>query len=113
MIKNERQQTILNLINAGNIATQERLTKSLSEAGFEVTQSSVSRDLDELGIIKKAGFYSIPSRKDARFGFIGLESAGENLLVAKCESGLASAVAVRIDAAAFLTFQGGWLLGFD
>ncbi len=97
MIKNERQQTILNLINAGNIATQERLTKSLSEAGFEVTQSSVSRDLDELGIVKRGGFYSLPSNKNARFGFIGLESAGENLLVAKCESGLASAVAVQID----------------
>jgi transcriptional regulator of arginine metabolism len=32
-------------------------------------------------------------------GLLGLETAGENLIVAKCESGLASAVAVRIDSA--------------
>jgi transcriptional regulator of arginine metabolism len=32
-----------------------------------------------------------------RFGLINLVTAGENLIVANCESGLASAVAVRID----------------
>ena len=99
MVKDRRQQTIINLINASNIATQEQLTKSLSEAGFDAAQSSVSRDLDELGIIKKGGFYSIPNGTNARFGFVGLEIAGENLIVAKCESGLASAVAVQIDRA--------------
>lgn len=99
MIKEERQQAIINLIKANRIATQEQLTKSLLDAGFEATQSSISRDLDELGIIKSSGFYAMPQNKNARYGFINLETAGENLIVAKCESGLASAVAVQIDRA--------------
>ena len=99
MIKNERQQTIATLINASNIVTQEQLTKALLKAGFDAAQSSVSRDLGELGIVKRGGFYSIPSNKNARYGLVGVEFAGENLLVAKCESGLASAVAVQIDRA--------------
>lgn len=99
MLKSKRQQAIINLINAEKIETQEQLTSALIEAGFSVTQSSVSRDLDELGIVKKAGFYSLPSESGGRFGFIRLETAGDNLIVVKCESGLASAVAVHIDRA--------------
>ena len=57
MVKNKRQQAIIDLIGASKIATQKRLTKALSEAGFDATQSSVSRDLDELGIVKAGGFY--------------------------------------------------------
>lgn len=101
MLKEQRQQTILDLIRAKNIAKQEVLTDLLSSAGFTVTQSSVSRDLDELGIVKVNGFYSLPRiENDARrFGLLSLETAGEALVVAKCESGLASAVAVQIDRA--------------
>ena len=99
MIKSDRQQAILNLIEARNIATQENLTKMLAKSGYEVTQSSVSRDLDELGIIKAGGFYALPRNDDALFGLNKLENAGDNLIVARCESGLASAVAVRIDRA--------------
>lgn len=98
MIKEERQQTILELIRTKNISTQEELTELLSKADFSVTQSSVSRDLDELGIVKVNGFYAIPQkRKGADLGLETLEIAGENLIVGKCESGLASAVCVRID----------------
>lgn len=106
MIKEERQQAIISLINANRIGTQEQLTKALFGAGVEATQSSVSRDLDELGIIKTSGFYALPSNKNARFGFVGLETAGENLIVAKCESGLASAVAVQIDRAKIVEIVG-------
>ncbi len=106
MLKTERQQKIIDLINATNITTQEQLTKALSEAGFDAAQSSVSRDLDEIGIVKVGGFYALPNNKNARFGFIGLETAGENLIVVKCESGLASAVAVQIDRAKIVEIVG-------
>jgi len=106
MIKEDRQQAIINLIKSNRIATQEQLTKSLFDAGFEATQSSVSRDLDELGIVKSGGFYATPQNKNARYGFINLEIAGENLIVAKCESGLASAVAVQIDRAKIIEIVG-------
>jgi len=99
MVKERRQQTIRDLIKAGNITTQEELTKLLSEADFSVTQSSVSRDLEQIGIIKTNGFYALPkiSKGTQTYGLLSLETAGGNLVVAKCESGLASAVAVRID----------------
>jgi transcriptional regulator of arginine metabolism len=99
MIKEKRQQTIRNLIQAKNITSQSELTGLLSEDGFYVTQSSVSRDLDELGIIKINGFYALPklSGEIRKYGLLSLETAGETLVVAKCEPGLASAVAVRID----------------
>jgi transcriptional regulator of arginine metabolism len=98
MIKQKRQETILNLIRSNNIGTQDELSELLSKSDFSVTQSSVSRDLDELGIVKANGFYAIPQKeKNGNLGLQTLEIAGENLIVAKCESGLASAICVRID----------------
>jgi transcriptional regulator of arginine metabolism len=98
MIKQKRQQKILNLIRANNISTQDELGELLSKADFLVTQSSVSRDLDELGIVKANGFYAVPQKdKTENLGLHTLEIAGENLIVAKCESGLASAICVKID----------------
>ncbi|MDQ6787866.1 MAG: arginine repressor [Acidobacteriota bacterium] len=100
MLKEKRQQTILDLIRARNIETQDELTESLSKKGFSATQSSVSRDLNELGIVKINGYYSLPKAETKQdFGLYGLETAGENLIVARCSSGLASAVCVRIDRA--------------
>lgn len=99
MQKERRQTTILKLITARQIGKQEDLAELLENKGFSVTQSSVSRDLDELGIIKIGGFYALPQKPRNAFalGLLKLETAGENMIVAKCESGLASAVAVRID----------------
>ncbi|HEV8158989.1 MAG TPA: hypothetical protein VGP58_08160 [Pyrinomonadaceae bacterium] len=98
MLKEKRQQTILDLIRAQNIERQDELTESLSKKGFSATQSSVSRDLDELGIIKINGHYSLPQAQTKQdFGLFSLKAGGENLIVAKCGSGLASAVCVRID----------------
>lgn len=100
MQKEQRQTTILKLITANQIGRQEELAEILEKKGFSVTQSSVSRDLLELGIIKISGYYALPQkpREAMVFGLLSLEIAGENLVVAKCEAGLASACAVRIDA---------------
>ena len=72
----------------------------LRKNGFAVTQASVSRDLDELGIAKEHGVYRPPSEVPRRtaFGLVSFHRAGDNLIVAKCGSGLASALAVRLDA---------------
>lgn len=101
MNKAERQQKIVDLITAGNIPTQELLSELLEGAGFSVNQSSISRDLDELGIVKVNGFYSLPQieQKGNAFGFSGLDTAGDNLVVVRCEPGLAAAAAVAIDRA--------------
>lgn len=98
MQKVERQNTILNLINIRQIGTQEELSELLEQKGFSVTQSSVSRDLVELGIVKINGFYAVPSKTNyANFGLLSLEIAGENMVVAKTDIGFAAAVCVRID----------------
>ena len=101
MQKGVRQSAIIKLISAKQISTQEELSDLLEKKGYSVTQSSISRDLDELGMIKVNGFYALPQkpRNAVAIGLLSLEAAGENLFVAKCEAGLASAIAVRIDAA--------------
>ncbi len=101
MLKETRQQKILSLIRARRIATQEELTALLERGGMTATQSSVSRDLLELGIVKHHGYYSLPRAENgaAARGLLSLETAGDVLIVARCEPGLASAVAVEIDRA--------------
>jgi transcriptional regulator of arginine metabolism len=108
MLKETRQQKILSLIRARRIATQEELTALLERAGMTATQSSVSRDLLELGIVKHHGYYSLPRAENgaAARGLLSLETAGDVLIVARCEPGLASAVAVEIDRASLAEIVG-------
>src|SRR5689334_17109939 len=101
MQKRERQKRILNLIRAKPIGTQEALRLHLERAGVSATQSSVSRDLEELGIVKHHGRYALPhANGDSSRGLLSLDVAGDVLVVAKCLPGRASAVAVEIDDAA-------------
>jgi transcriptional regulator of arginine metabolism len=101
MQKQERQKRLLSLIQAKPIATQEELRSHLERAGVSATQSSVSRDLEELGIVKHHGHYTVPRTNGAAArGLLSLDLSGQNLVVARTELGLASAVAVEIDAAA-------------
>ena len=101
MNKETRQKKILSLISAKRIGTQEELRGLLERGGMEATQSSVSRDLLELGIVKHRGAYALPKATNGagRRGLLSLEAAGDALVVARCEPGLASAVAVEIDRA--------------
>jgi transcriptional regulator of arginine metabolism len=101
MNKRERQQKILSLIRAKPIGTQEDLRALLEKAGVPATQSSVSRDLEELGVVKQHGHYTLPRTDGAAArGLLSLDHAGDNLIIARTVPGLASAVAVEIDAAA-------------
>lgn len=99
MQKEHRQTAILKLITGKQIGRQDEIVEVLEKKGFSVTQSSISRDLDEIGVIKVGGFYALPNKpKNAvAFGLLSIDTAGENLIVAKCEAGLASAICVRID----------------
>ncbi len=99
--RGRRHRKILSLIAAKPVATQGELTRLLERAGYAVTQSSVSRDIAELGIVKRRGRYVAPQATDgarAR-GLVSLDTAGASLVVARCEPGMASAVAVEIDGA--------------
>jgi len=101
MLKQARQKRILNLIRAKPIGTQEDLRAHLERTGVPATQSSVSRDLEELGIVKHHGRYALPhANGDSTRGLLSLDVAGDVLVIAKCLPGKASAVAVEIDDAA-------------
>src|ERR1051325_6857129 len=101
MNKRKRQQKILSLIQAKPVGTPRGLRTLLERAGVAATQSSVSRDLEALGVVKHHGHYTLPRTNGAPArGLLSLDQAGENLIVARTVPGLASAVAVEIDAAA-------------
>src|SRR6266571_2342671 len=107
MLKQKRQKKILNLIRAKPIGTQEALRAHLERTGVSATQSSVSRDLEELGIVKHHGRYALPhANGDSTRGLLSLDVAGDVLVVAKCLPGRASAVAVEIDDAAISEIVG-------
>jgi transcriptional regulator of arginine metabolism len=96
--KDLRQKKILSLIQARPVGTQSELRNLLERAGVSATQSSVSRDLEELGVVKHHGRYTVPRSNGATArGLLSLDLAGDNLVIARTEPGLASAVAVEID----------------
>jgi transcriptional regulator of arginine metabolism len=101
MNKRDRQQKILTLIRAKPVGTQEDLRALLEKTGVPATQSSVSRDLEELGVVKQHGHYTLPRTNGAAtHGLLSLDHAGDSLVIARTVPGLASGVAVEIDAAA-------------
>jgi transcriptional regulator of arginine metabolism len=107
MHKNLRQKRLLSLIRAKPFATQAELRDSLERAGIPATQSSLSRDLEELGIVKHHGHYAVPKTNGAAVrGLLSLDLSGDNLVIARTEPGLASAVAVEIDGAALSEIVG-------
>ena len=111
-MKRTRQDKIIELISAEEIETQEDLAKRLQEAGFKVTQATVSRDIRELALTKVAGqngrpkYAAIdyggapPAKYSERYTKVlqsGMAQA-DNLLVIKTVSGMAMAVATAVDA---------------
>ena len=104
----ERRQAIVRILRDGHVRRQEDLARLLKTKGFEVTQSSVSRDLRDLGVLKASGRYVLPpdevSRANGDFGMLaqfvrGLRRAGPSLTVVRTTIGAAQSVAVAIDRA--------------
>lgn len=51
-MKRRRQQAILDLVRRDSLGSQAAILGRLREQGFEVTQPTVSRDLEELGLVR-------------------------------------------------------------
>ena len=98
-MKTERQQKILEIISARRVATQQQLAGELKRRGIAVTQSSVSRDIVELGLTKLQGRYTAPQAAFAGSPVVNVDTAGDNLIVIKTVIGQASATALAIDRA--------------
>src|SRR5438045_2352393 len=54
-MKSRRQAAILELIDREPLHSQERLRRRLRHQGFEATQATISRDISDLGLVKRAG----------------------------------------------------------
>lgn len=94
----ERRARIKQLLRSDPSVTQEQLAERLHRDGFEVTQSTLSRDLAELGAVKRKGIYQLPSDDPLRLaGFRSAHPAGDNLIVIKTEIGSANRVALALD----------------
>lgn len=113
-MKQDRQSAILRLISQYEIMTQEELAGRLIQAGYPVTQATVSRDIRDLRLIKVVSdtgrsHYAVkPFASEtedlnaSRFstvlqeGFVSAVCAG-NILVIKTVTGMAMAVAASLD----------------
>ena len=111
-MKNARQQKILELIEKYDIDTQETLINKLAEIGYNVTQTTVSRDIRQLNLVKGVSSmgtykYIVPSAHAVGSNIPVLNSAitdsvvkiahAGNIVVVKTLSGMANALAVCVD----------------
>ena len=87
-MKVARHEKIIELIRQYDIDTQEELAARLNEAGFKVTQATVSRDIRALKMTKVAG-------KDDALTSIDV---GQNMIVIRTVPGMAMGVAAALDA---------------
>jgi transcriptional regulator of arginine metabolism len=104
----DRRNAILRILRGGVVRRQNDLAQLLKKEGFEVTQSSISRDLHELGVLKAGGRYLVPpdeiSRANGDFGALSqfvrtVRAAGNSITVIRTTIGAAASVAVALDKA--------------
>jgi transcriptional regulator of arginine metabolism len=105
--RRKRLLKILELISTRAIRTQEELAEALATEGWDVTQSSVSRDIKALRLVKVGGAYQRqpsasahspdPDTRRVAEDVIGIETAGDSLIVLHTPPGEASAVGLALD----------------
>jgi transcriptional regulator of arginine metabolism len=105
--RKKRHLRILELISTRAVHTQEELADMLAADGWEVTQSSVSRDIAVLGLAKVEGAYrrpppgrraiADPDEQRIAEGVLSWETAGATLVVVHTAPGEANRVAVAMD----------------
>jgi len=101
----ERRAALHKLLSKGPARTQHALVASLNAEGVAATQSSVSRDLRELGAIKTSEGYELPGTRESGSEQISsiaellrdMSPAGPNLLVIRTAIGAAQRVALALD----------------
>lgn len=111
-VKKRRHEKINELVSQYEIDTQEELADRLCEAGYQVTQATVSRDIRELKLSKipvgkGRQKYVVFTQDEShlgdkyirvlREGYVSMDLA-QNLLVMKTVPGMAMAVAAAVDA---------------
>lgn len=110
-MKSLRQQKILEIIEKNDIDTQEALIEKLKDEGYNVTQTTISRDINQLKLVKAVTAdgsykYIVPDVKrennrtvmnSALTDAVTRIEAAKNIVVVKTLSGMANAIAVCVD----------------
>src|SRR6476660_1405822 len=112
-MKARRQALILELIDRDALHSQEQLRRRLRQRGLDATQATISRDIKELGLVKRAGdgAYQRPGVEtpDPETALTALERAvaeflrtvdrGQQLVVSRTGPGQAQTLAIALDRA--------------
>jgi transcriptional regulator of arginine metabolism len=113
--RRKRHLKILELISTRPVRTQEELAEALTAQGWDVTQSSVSRDIAALRLVKVDGSYRRPPQRTPRAdpderrvaeGVLTIDTAGDALVVVHTSPGEANHVAVALDRLAWPEVMG-------
>src|SRR3954471_6885701 len=111
-MKRGRHKAILDLVKSGAIESQEDLMLGLKSRHIEVSQSTLSRDIQELRLAKTGGFYTVVDSEPPAKGseeswrrifreFLVDVALAQSIVVVKTGAGHASTVSQAID-------ESGW-----
>lgn len=109
--REHRQEQILQILKTGvQVSSQTEMVELLAERGIVATQSSVSRDLRDLGVFRMGRYYVLPSAEEtdeeaalhdleerASQFLVEVRTAGPHLVVVLTDPGAAQTVGVAID----------------
>lgn len=122
-MKKKRQAEILDIIRNNCVENQEMMQKLLLERGYEVTQATVSRDINELNLEKGVSssgvscYMQASQMNNSRFESIFQQAVvsidrAMNIVCLKCHAGLANAACATFDLMN-LSFIVGTIAGDD
>src|SRR5215207_4482988 len=112
-VQDHRRKAMLELLASRPIGRQIEIGRALRKMGFKVTQSSVSRDLKAMGIVRREGVYRPPNPQGNESAIGKMEefirrvrTAGPYMLIFDTTAGMAKAVAVAVKSAAWPEVRG-------
>lgn len=108
--KSQRHSAILEVVNRGSVHTQQEIARALARRGVRATQATISRDIQELGLVRAGSGYR-SSAALVRELVLSIEVV-EPVAVIKTPPGTANLVARRIDEAG-LSGVAGTVAGDD
>jgi transcriptional regulator of arginine metabolism len=116
--RSKRRQRLIEYLREGLAATQDEIVKRLVAEGFSATQATISRDLDDIGAVRRHDnghiVYALPDRNGPPVGFgqrvfgelVRSVAASGNLVVVRTFPGMASTVAAVLDSSAIAGILG-------
>jgi transcriptional regulator of arginine metabolism len=98
-MKEDRQRAILELVRERSVQTQQELARALAGLGYSATQATVSRDIQELGLVRTGAGYRVGAPVTVPGGLVLSVTRVQFLVVVRTPPGTASLVARAVDEA--------------